>query len=114
MMERNFESALAAISSGYGEGVCEGVRYGVTVRKSRDGKRTTDGVIRNILKRSIDELCIVFVACVVDDMRPEQFTKLFALILETADAVERRFMGSCRCRGPTPRRGGPMYNRSSS
>ena len=33
------ESALAAISSGYGEGVYEGLRYGVTVRKSRDGKR---------------------------------------------------------------------------
>lgn len=30
---------LAAIPSGYSEGVYEGWRYGVTVRKSRDGKR---------------------------------------------------------------------------
>ena len=39
MLEQDFESALAAIQSGYGEGVCGGRRYGVTVRKSRDGKR---------------------------------------------------------------------------
>jgi hypothetical protein len=31
----------AAIPSGYGEGVYEGLRYGVTVRKSRDGNRTS-------------------------------------------------------------------------
>jgi RNA polymerase sigma-70 factor (ECF subfamily) len=41
-----------------------------------------DGVIRNILERSIDELPdelrIVFVACVVDGMTPEQFAELFA------------------------------------
>jgi hypothetical protein len=30
-----------AIPSGYGEGVHEGLRYGVTVRKSRDRKRTS-------------------------------------------------------------------------
>ena len=36
-----FELALAAIPSGYGEGVYEGLRYGVAVRKSRDGKRTS-------------------------------------------------------------------------
>jgi hypothetical protein len=41
LLERDFESALAAIPSGYGEGVYEGLRYGVTVRKSRDGKRTS-------------------------------------------------------------------------
>jgi hypothetical protein len=40
LLEQDFESALAAIPSGYGEGVYEGLRYGVTVRKSRDGKRT--------------------------------------------------------------------------
>lgn len=39
LLEQNFVSALAAIPSGYGEGVYEGLRYGVTVRKSRDGKR---------------------------------------------------------------------------
>ena len=39
MLTQDFESALAAISSGYGEGVYQGLRYGVTVRKSRDGKR---------------------------------------------------------------------------
>jgi hypothetical protein len=41
LLEQGFESALAAIPSGYGEGVYEGLRYGVTVRKSRDGKRTS-------------------------------------------------------------------------
>jgi hypothetical protein len=40
-LEHNFESALAAIPSGYGEGVYKGLRYGVTGRKSRDGKRTS-------------------------------------------------------------------------
>jgi len=40
LLEQDFESALAAVPSGYGEGVYEGLRYGVTVRKSRDGKRT--------------------------------------------------------------------------
>ena len=41
LLEQGFESALAAMPSGYGEGVYEGLRYGVTVRKSRDGKRTS-------------------------------------------------------------------------
>jgi hypothetical protein len=41
LLEKNFESALAAIPSGYGEGMYEGLPYGVTVRKSRDGKRTS-------------------------------------------------------------------------
>jgi hypothetical protein len=41
LLEQNFESALAAIPSGYGEGVCEGLRYGVTVLKSREGKPTS-------------------------------------------------------------------------
>lgn len=38
-MEQGFESALAAIPNGYGEGLYEGLRYGVTVQKSLDGKR---------------------------------------------------------------------------
>jgi hypothetical protein len=41
LLEQDFESALAAIPSGYGEGVYEGLRYGVTVRKACDGKRTS-------------------------------------------------------------------------
>jgi hypothetical protein len=41
LLEQDLESALAAIPSGYGEGVYEELRYGVTVRKSRDGKRTS-------------------------------------------------------------------------
>jgi RNA polymerase sigma-70 factor (ECF subfamily) len=49
-----------------------------------------DGVIRDILERSIDELPdelrIVFVACVVDGMTPEQFAELFALTSETVEA----------------------------
>jgi len=40
-LEQDFESALAAIQSGYSEGVYKGLRYGVTVRTSRDGKRTS-------------------------------------------------------------------------
>ena len=41
MLEQDFESALAAIPGGYGEGVYEGPRNAVIVRKSCDGKRTT-------------------------------------------------------------------------
>lgn len=40
-MEANFESALAAIPKGYGEGVYKGLRYGVTVSVSDNGKRTS-------------------------------------------------------------------------
>jgi hypothetical protein len=39
LLEQDFDTAFAAIPSGYGEGVYEGLRYGITVRKSRDGKR---------------------------------------------------------------------------
>lgn len=41
MLERDFESAFAAIPRGYGEGMYEGLRYGVTVRRSCDGKRSS-------------------------------------------------------------------------
>lgn len=41
MLEQDFETRLAAIPSGYGEGVYEGLRYGVTVQRSGDGKRTS-------------------------------------------------------------------------
>ncbi|MBZ9856361.1 hypothetical protein LB566_21355 [Mesorhizobium sp. CA13] len=41
MLERDFESALAAIPCGYGEGLYEGLRYGVTVRRSCDRKRSS-------------------------------------------------------------------------
>ncbi|WP_262269447.1 hypothetical protein [Microvirga yunnanensis] len=41
LLKRNFELALAAIPSGYGNGVYQGLRYGVTVRRSYDGKRTS-------------------------------------------------------------------------
>jgi hypothetical protein len=34
LLEQDLESALAAIPSGYGEGVYEGLRCGVTVRGS--------------------------------------------------------------------------------
>ena len=49
-----------------------------------------DGVIRDTLERSIDELPdelrSVLVACVVDGMTPEQFAELFALTSETVEA----------------------------
>ena len=38
LLEQDFESARAAIASGYGEGVYEGLRYGVSVLKVREGK----------------------------------------------------------------------------
>lgn len=41
LLQQDFESALAAIPSGYGEGVYEGLQYGVTGRKPRDGRRTS-------------------------------------------------------------------------
>ncbi|WP_436286154.1 sigma factor-like helix-turn-helix DNA-binding protein [Rhizobium sp. LjRoot258] len=49
-----------------------------------------DGVIRDVLERSIDELPdelrIVLVACVVGGMTPAQFAALFALKSETVEA----------------------------
>lgn len=39
LLEQNFESALAAIVRGYGEGVYQRPRYRVTGRKSCSGKR---------------------------------------------------------------------------
>ena len=51
----------------------------------------TDALIRDVLERSIDELPdelrIVFVACVVDCVTPDQFAELFAL---TSEKVEER------------------------
>jgi hypothetical protein len=41
LLEQNFESARSAMPSGNGEGMHEGRRYCVTVRKPRDGKRTS-------------------------------------------------------------------------
>jgi len=41
LLNESFETALDAIPSGYSEGVYKGLRYGVTVRKSGDGKRTS-------------------------------------------------------------------------
>lgn len=41
MKRREFEKALAEIPSGYSEGVFAGRRYGVTVRRSEDGKRSS-------------------------------------------------------------------------
>jgi len=39
LLEQDFESALVAIPGAYGEGVYEGLRYGVVVQGSGDGKR---------------------------------------------------------------------------
>ncbi|MGQ2971003.1 hypothetical protein [Brevundimonas sp.] len=36
-----FDAAFAKIAEGYGEGVYEGRRYGVTVRRSGDGRRNS-------------------------------------------------------------------------
>ncbi|MBP1888402.1 sigma factor-like helix-turn-helix DNA-binding protein [Sinorhizobium mexicanum] len=49
-----------------------------------------DALIRDVVERSIDELPdelrIVFVACVVDGMTPDQCAELFALTSETVEA----------------------------
>ena len=37
----DFETALAALPSGYSEGVYQGRRYGVSVRRSDDGRRNS-------------------------------------------------------------------------
>lgn len=41
MEGREFERALAALPRGYSEGEFAGRRYGVTVRRSEDGRRTS-------------------------------------------------------------------------
>ncbi|AYG62218.1 hypothetical protein [Rhizobium jaguaris] len=70
-----------------------------------------DGVIRDVLERSIDDLPdklrIVFVACVVDGMTAGQFAELFALAPETIGA---RLRGSQRLLGGVlMRRLGPAF-----
>ena len=41
MEDAEFDAALAALADGYGEGTYEGRRYGVTVRRSADGRRNS-------------------------------------------------------------------------
>lgn len=41
MEEAPFEKALESIPLGYSEGEYEGARYGVTLRRSEDGKRVS-------------------------------------------------------------------------
>lgn len=41
MTQTDFDIALAAIPTGYGEGVYAGTRYGTTVRRAADGRRMT-------------------------------------------------------------------------
>jgi len=68
LLEQDFESADAAIPSGYGEGVYEGLRYAITVRKSRDGKRTACSRERS---RAATSSASTFTAEVGDDsLRP--------------------------------------------
>src|SRR5215472_4850198 len=68
LLEQDFESPRAAIPSGYGEGVYEGLRYAITVRKSRDGKRTACSRERS---RAATSSASTFTAEVGDDsLRP--------------------------------------------
>lgn len=39
MESSNFEAALGALACGYSEGIYEGRRYGVSLRRSDDGRR---------------------------------------------------------------------------
>jgi len=41
LIQKDFEIALAAIPTGYGEGHFSGKRYGTTVRRSGDGRRVS-------------------------------------------------------------------------
>jgi hypothetical protein len=41
MEDAEFDGALRRLAEGYGEGVYEGRRYGVTVRRSADGRRNS-------------------------------------------------------------------------
>lgn len=41
MESANFEKALAALPGGYTEGVYQDRRYGVTIRRSDDGRRSS-------------------------------------------------------------------------
>ncbi len=41
MEDAGFDAALAKLAEGYGEGVYQGRRYGVTVRRSADGRRNS-------------------------------------------------------------------------
>ncbi len=41
MEDTGFDAALAKLPEGYGEGVYQGRRYGVTVRRSGDGRRNS-------------------------------------------------------------------------
>ena len=41
MIQRDFDVALATIPTGYGEGYYSGRRYGTTVKRSDDGRRTS-------------------------------------------------------------------------
>ena len=72
-----------------------------------------DGVIRDVLERSIDELPdelrIVFVACVVDGITPEQFAELSALTSERVETClhnARSLLGEVRIRRFGPAFGG--------
>jgi RNA polymerase sigma-70 factor (ECF subfamily) len=70
-----------------------------------------DGMIRDVLERSIDELPddprIVLVACVVDGMTPEHFAELSAL---TSETVETRLHNARNLLGEVLiRRFGPAF-----
>jgi hypothetical protein len=41
MQSADFEAALAALPEGYSEGIYEGRRYGVSFRRSDDGRRNS-------------------------------------------------------------------------
>ncbi len=41
MEDAGFDAALAKLAEGYGEGLYQGRRYGVTVRRSADGRRNS-------------------------------------------------------------------------
>jgi len=41
MADAEFDAAFAKLAEGYSEGACEGRRFGVTVRRSGDGRRNS-------------------------------------------------------------------------
>jgi hypothetical protein len=87
MEHAGFDAAFAKLSEGYGEGVYNGRRFGVTVRRSEDGRRNslfarelagTDIVSFNLYRTAADgtllkpcEMSADKVVAFVLDFRPD-------------------------------------------
>ena len=87
MEDAEFDAAFAKLAEGYGEGVYDGRRFGVTIRRSEDGRRNslfarelagTDIVSFNLYRTATDrtllkpcEMSADKVVAFVLDFRPD-------------------------------------------